>query len=213
MSTPTKNLWTNFWLPGPNRFAYILMWICSSNSVLEYWTPQYVEGQNWSDYSWYILYSRNNFHPWRLNSFPNIEVLIWHEVSKLLRILRGWTLRPFPMFLPWKGTRMLWAFRVNGARLLLWWGLVFMYNEKLVVYCKFSMFFCLVLFVKEGHIHLYLHHPLWTDRIPQLQRFRWVVDSALRILDTQRQRLEDREAFPPTASWLSYGLAMSHQSW
>lgn len=74
------------------------------------------------------------------------------------------------------------------------------------------MFFCLVLFVEEGHIHLYLHHPLWTDRIPQLQRFRWVVDSALRTLDTQRQRLEDREAFPPTASWLSYGLAMCHQS-
>ena len=59
-------------------------------------------------------------------------------------------------------------------RLLHWWGLVCMCNEKLVVYCKFQCFFCLVLFVEEGHIHLYLHHPLWTDRIPQLQRFRWV---------------------------------------
>lgn len=101
-------------------------------------------------------------------------------------------------------------------RLLLWWGLVFMYNEKLVVYCKFSIFFVWCCLWKRAIftcIFIILCGQTGFPNCSASDGYRWVVDSALRTLDTQRQRLEDREAFPPTASWLSYGLAMCHQSW
>ena len=108
------------------------------------------------------------------------------------------------------------GFRVNGASACYSggaWYLCIMNNQLSIV--SFQCFFVWCCLWKRALpcIFIILCEQTGFPNCNASDGYRWVVDSALRTLDTQRQRLEDREAFPPTASWLSYGLAMCHQSW